>query len=172
MTPGSDFLPFSAKTGEGMPHRAIISSRPSGWFRQSEHNSPGIFRTAVADCPSGRAWRGPIRGLPFQLVGIQLLSSKSRANAGQARRSGKVRLKRQRRADERPRSEGRRSPCLRVHCSEPEGSGPSNRGCCSAKHRHQGVPAVLAFFERHGVGACDGGGGRFNIVGVDDQGAF
>src|ERR1700720_4210597 len=33
VTPGSDFLPFSAKTGEGIPHRAIISSRPSGWFR-------------------------------------------------------------------------------------------------------------------------------------------
>ena len=41
-----------------------------------------------------------------------------------------------------------------------------------AKRRHQAVPAVLAFFERHGVGARDGGGGRFNIVGVDDQGAF
>jgi len=33
VTPGSDFLPFSAKTGDGMPHRAIISSRPSGWLR-------------------------------------------------------------------------------------------------------------------------------------------
>jgi hypothetical protein len=30
VTPGSDFLPYSAKTGEGMPHRAIVSSRPSG----------------------------------------------------------------------------------------------------------------------------------------------
>ncbi len=33
VTPGSDFLPCSAKTGDGMPHRAIINSRPSGWFR-------------------------------------------------------------------------------------------------------------------------------------------
>src|ERR1700730_17332131 len=33
VTPGSQFLPFSAKMGEGMPHRAIVSSRPSGWFR-------------------------------------------------------------------------------------------------------------------------------------------
>src|SRR5580693_1036715 len=33
VTPGSDILPFSSKTGEGIPHRAIISSRPSGWFR-------------------------------------------------------------------------------------------------------------------------------------------
>jgi hypothetical protein len=33
VTPRSELLPFSAKTGEGMPHRAIISSRPSGWFR-------------------------------------------------------------------------------------------------------------------------------------------
>jgi hypothetical protein len=27
-------------------------------------SSPGRSRTAVADCLSGRAWRGPIRGLP------------------------------------------------------------------------------------------------------------
>src|ERR1700736_3663726 len=33
VTPGSDVLPCSARRGEGMPHRAIISSRPSGWFR-------------------------------------------------------------------------------------------------------------------------------------------
>src|SRR3984893_3853856 len=33
VTPGSEFLPCSAKTGEGIPHRAIISSRPPGWFR-------------------------------------------------------------------------------------------------------------------------------------------
>src|ERR1700732_4455493 len=30
VTPGSDFLPCSARRGEGIPHRAIISSRPSG----------------------------------------------------------------------------------------------------------------------------------------------
>src|SRR4051812_14310186 len=30
VTPGSDFLPFSAKAGDGMPQRAIVSSRPSG----------------------------------------------------------------------------------------------------------------------------------------------
>jgi ATP dependent DNA ligase domain len=28
--PGSEFLPFSANTGEGIPHLAIINSRPSG----------------------------------------------------------------------------------------------------------------------------------------------
>ena len=33
VTPGSDFLPFSAKAGEGMPQRAMVSSRPSGWLR-------------------------------------------------------------------------------------------------------------------------------------------
>ena len=31
--PESEFRPFSAKTGEGIPQRAMVSSRPSGWFR-------------------------------------------------------------------------------------------------------------------------------------------
>ena len=29
VTPGSVLLPFSAETGEGIPHRTIASSRPS-----------------------------------------------------------------------------------------------------------------------------------------------
>jgi hypothetical protein len=29
VTPGSQLRPFSAKTGDGMPQRAIVSSRPS-----------------------------------------------------------------------------------------------------------------------------------------------
>jgi len=33
VTPGSEFLPFSAKTGEGIPHLAMVNSRPSGWLR-------------------------------------------------------------------------------------------------------------------------------------------
>ena len=41
-----------------------------------------------------------------------------------------------------------------------------------AKSRHHDVPAILAFFERHGQGARDGGGSCFDIVGIDDQGAF
>ena len=30
VTPGSDFFPLRANTGDGMPQRAIVSSRPSG----------------------------------------------------------------------------------------------------------------------------------------------
>jgi hypothetical protein len=30
VTPGSDFYPLRANTGDGMPQRAIVSSRPSG----------------------------------------------------------------------------------------------------------------------------------------------
>ena len=30
VTPGSDFFPLRANAGDGMPQRAIISSRPSG----------------------------------------------------------------------------------------------------------------------------------------------
>src|SRR6202047_167972 len=30
VTPGSDFLPLRANTGDGIPQRAIVSSRPSG----------------------------------------------------------------------------------------------------------------------------------------------
>jgi hypothetical protein len=63
VTPGSEFLPLSAKTGEGIP-RAIVNSRPSVGFGQSGRSSPGRSRTAVADCLSGRAWRPPIRELP------------------------------------------------------------------------------------------------------------
>jgi len=33
VTPGSEFLPFSAKMGDGIPHLAIVNSRPSGRFR-------------------------------------------------------------------------------------------------------------------------------------------
>jgi hypothetical protein len=33
VTPGSELRPFNAKTGDGMPQRAIVSSRPSGWLR-------------------------------------------------------------------------------------------------------------------------------------------
>jgi Bacterial extracellular solute-binding proteins, family 3 len=35
-----------------------LRAQQSGW------SSPGRSRTEVADCLSGRAWRGPIRGLP------------------------------------------------------------------------------------------------------------
>jgi hypothetical protein len=45
-----------------MPHRAIISSRPRVGFGQLGRSSPGRSRTAVADCLSDRARRGPIRG--------------------------------------------------------------------------------------------------------------
>jgi hypothetical protein len=30
LTPGSDFVPLRANTGDGIPQRAIVSSRPSG----------------------------------------------------------------------------------------------------------------------------------------------
>jgi hypothetical protein len=30
VTPESEFLPFSAKTGDGIPHLAVVNSRPSG----------------------------------------------------------------------------------------------------------------------------------------------
>lgn len=33
VTPGSQLRPFSTNCGDGMPHRAIVSSRPTGWFR-------------------------------------------------------------------------------------------------------------------------------------------
>jgi hypothetical protein len=33
VTPESELRPFSANTGDGMPQRAIVSSRPSGWLR-------------------------------------------------------------------------------------------------------------------------------------------
>jgi hypothetical protein len=32
VTPGSEFLPFSANAGDGMPQRAVVSSRPSARF--------------------------------------------------------------------------------------------------------------------------------------------
>ena len=33
VTPGSEFRPFNAKTGDGISHRATVSSRPSDWLR-------------------------------------------------------------------------------------------------------------------------------------------
>ena len=41
-----------------------------------------------------------------------------------------------------------------------------------AKSRHHGVPAVFTLIKRHGEGAGDRGGGRLDVVGVHDQGAF
>src|ERR1700720_336914 len=41
-----------------------------------------------------------------------------------------------------------------------------------AKSRHHGVPAVFTLIKQHGEGAGYRGGGRLDVVGVHDQGAF
>jgi hypothetical protein len=33
VTPESEFRPFKANKGDGIPHRAIVNSRPLGWLR-------------------------------------------------------------------------------------------------------------------------------------------
>lgn len=66
VTPGSEFRPFNAKTGEGMPQRARDSSRtPSGALRtRAVRNSRGICRAGRGDCPSSHTSRRRGRGLP------------------------------------------------------------------------------------------------------------
>jgi hypothetical protein len=59
VTPGSLLRPFKAKTGDGMPHRASVSSRPSA-----------VFRTIGVGEDAGQWWEisRPIEHGPRQLA--------------------------------------------------------------------------------------------------------
>src|SRR3984893_17292936 len=56
--------PAARRRARACPTAPSSARDPRVGFGQSGRSSPGRSRTAVADCLSGRAGRGPIRGLP------------------------------------------------------------------------------------------------------------